>query len=158
MVGFYDVVVAFDHERRQAWIFSSGLPSGGTANVAEDRLKEVKDLLLDDNIHPWEVPFQSGNLYSPFDSHSYPPLVQKVIDYIYAGDIYQANLTRRYQTHYSGDPFILYRRLRERNPAPFAAYLNDENDVIASASPERFLKLTHGLVRQNPLRERHVGI
>lgn len=151
MVGFYDVVVAFDHEQRQAWIFSSGLPSGHP-NVAEDRLKEVKDLLLDDNIHPWEVPFQSGNLYSPFDSHSYPPLVQKVIDYIYAGDIYQANLTRRYQTHYSGDPFNLYRRLRERNPAPFAAYLNDENHVIASASPERFLKLNHGLVETKPIK------
>ena len=151
MVGFYDVVVAFDHKRRQAWIFSSGLPTGDLA-TAQSRLDHIKQKLFEDNVHPWEVPFQAGNLYSPFDSHSYPPLVQKVIDFIYAGDIYQANLTRRYQTHYTGDPFNLYRRLRQQNPAPFAAYIKDETHIIASASPERFLKLTDQHVETKPIK------
>jgi para-aminobenzoate synthetase component 1 len=151
MVGFYDVVLAFDHKRRQAWIFSSGFPSEDLAR-AQERLTCVKNRLFNDNIHPWEVPFQGGNLYSPFDSHSYPPLVQKVIDYIYAGDIYQANLTRRYQTHFTGDPFNLYRRLRLNNPAPFAAYIKDEQHVVASASPELFLKVINGQVETKPIK------
>ncbi len=151
MVGFYDVVLAFDHQRGKAWIFSSGFPAGDLS-VAQNRLDEVLSILHDTKIHPWEIPFQAGNLYSPYDHHTYPPLVQKVIDYIYAGDIYQANLTRRYQTHYSGDPFHLYRRLRQHNSAPFAAYIKDENHVIASASPERFLKLTGKSVETKPIK------
>lgn len=151
MVGFYDVVLAFDHKRRQSWIFSSGLPTGDI-EVAEERLNAIKARLFEDKIYPLERLFRGGNLYSPFDSHSYVPLVQKVIDYIYAGDIYQANLTRRYQTYYVGDPYNLYRRLRYRNPAPFAAYIKDEEHIIASASPERFLKLTGDTVETKPIK------
>lgn len=151
MVGFYDVVLAFDHKRRQAWIFSSGFPAGNLS-MAQHRLDETLSVIHEAKVHQWETPFQAGNLYSPYDRHTYPPLVQKVIDYIYAGDIYQANLTRRYQTHYSGDPYSLYRRLRQHNSAPFAAYIKDENHVIASASPERFLKLTGRSVETKPIK------
>jgi para-aminobenzoate synthetase component 1 len=77
-----------------------------------------------------------------------------VIDYIYAGDIYQANLSQRFQTILpEGDsPFALYQRLRRLNPAPFAAYLNFGDIVIASASPERFLQLRGGWVETRPIK------
>src|SRR5207245_9719569 len=62
----------------------------------------------------------------------------------YAGDIFQANLSQRLQAPLAGTPFELYRRLRQRNPAPFAAYLDFGQVVVASSSPERFLRVDDG--------------
>jgi len=65
--------------------------------------------------------------------------VARVIEYVYAGDIFQANLSQRLEAPLAGTPFELYRRLRRRNPAPFAAYLAFGDVVVVSSSPERFL-------------------
>jgi para-aminobenzoate synthetase component 1 len=74
------------------------------------------------------------------------------------GDLYQANLTRRLEAPFSGDPWPLYRRLRAGNPAPFGAWLDlgctdDGPRAILSASPEGFLSVTaDGLVRTDPIK------
>jgi para-aminobenzoate synthetase component 1 len=80
--------------------------------------------------------------------------VQKVIDYILAGDIFEANISQRFKADLPAGlaPFDLYRRLREINPAPFAAYLNFKDTQLASASPERFLKLSAGYVETRPIK------
>src|SRR5439155_23755400 len=61
-----------------------------------------------------------------------------------AGDIFQANLSQRLEAPLAGTPLDLYRRLRHRNPAPFSAYLDFGNVVVASSSPERFLRVEPG--------------
>jgi para-aminobenzoate synthetase component 1 len=80
-------------------------------------------------------------LRSTFTHRGYLDAVGRVRDYIIAGDIFQANLSQRFQTSMPGAPFDLYRRLRRRNPAPFAAYLDYGELAVLSASPERFLRL-----------------
>jgi para-aminobenzoate synthetase component 1 len=81
------------------------------------------------------------SLRSTFTHRGYLDAVGRVRDYILAGDIFQANLSQRFQTGMPEAPFDLYRRLRRRNPAPFAAYLDYGELAILSASPERFLRL-----------------
>jgi para-aminobenzoate synthetase component 1 len=82
-------------------------------------------------------------LRSTFTHRGYLDAVGKVREYIVAGDIFQANLSQRFQTPLREPPFELYRRLRRRNPAPFAAYLGFDDLTVLSASPERFLRLDH---------------
>jgi para-aminobenzoate synthetase component 1 len=75
-----------------------------------------------------------------------------VIDYIYAGDVFQVNLSQRL-LHAALDSSIeLYCRLRERNPAPFAGYLDGGAWQIASASPERFVRVDNGQVETRPIK------
>ena len=50
--------------------------------------------------------------------------VEAVRELIARGDIYQANLTRRLEAPFDGDPWPLYRRLRTGDPSLFAAYLD----------------------------------
>jgi para-aminobenzoate synthetase component 1 len=69
-------------------------------------------------------------------------MVQRGIDYIHAGDCFQVNLAQRLLYPATQPPLALYQQLRERNPAPFAAYFDLGEFVIASASPERFLRVT----------------
>ena len=69
----------------------------------------------------------------------YLPRARKVLDYIEAGDCYQANLTREFRAPCSGDPWTFYRHLHDTNPAPMGAYLEYPFGAVLSSSPERFL-------------------
>jgi para-aminobenzoate synthetase component 1 len=92
--------------------------------------------------------------FSPLDETGFPPsnfsradykrAVQRVRDYIYAGDVYQVNLSQRFQVPLAESGFDTYLRLRSKNPAPFAAYINLPEVQVLSASPERFLRFEPG--------------
>ena len=145
LVGFYDVVVAFDHLQKRAWILSTGFPettkradrASARANWMKELLKEAKPL------DPLSLFPESENWECNFTQNQYETAVQRVIDYIYAGDIFQANLSRRFKKIKPSalSAFEVYRRLRSLNPAPFAGFMNGGDLTIASSSPERFLKV-----------------
>ncbi|MBI5284250.1 MAG: aminodeoxychorismate synthase component I [Chloroflexi bacterium] len=78
---------------------------------------------------------------STFTAASYRRAVERVKVHIFAGDVYQVNLSQRFRLPLAGDPFDAYLRMRRVNPAPFAAYLNFPGMQVLSASPERFLHL-----------------
>ncbi|MFH1305141.1 MAG: aminodeoxychorismate synthase component I [Candidatus Omnitrophota bacterium] len=89
---------------------------------------------------------------SNFSKNGYMRSVQKVIDYIRAGDIYQACLAQRFHTMWTGAPYDLYLRLNKINPAPFSAYLNFKDCKVISSSPELFLRMAHGAVETRPMK------
>jgi para-aminobenzoate synthetase component I len=97
---------------------------------------------------------QEIGLRSTFTHRGYLDAVGRVREYIVAGDIFQANLSQRFQSSLPEEPFELYRRLRQRNPAPFAAYLDFGDLAVLSASPERFLRLDQErrLVETRPIK------
>ncbi|MFN6538979.1 MAG: anthranilate synthase component I [Nostoc sp. EkiNYC01] len=66
--------------------------------------------------------------------------VQKAKDYIKAGDIFQVVISQRLSTTYTGDPFALYRSLRQINPSPYMAYFHFQDWQIIGSSPEVMVK------------------
>ena len=100
-------------------------------------------------------------LRSSFTREGYLAAVARVRGYIFAGDIFQANLSQRFEAPVGESAWSLYTRLRRRNAAPFAAFLDFAEAAIVSASPERFLHVdTNGLVETRPIkgtRPRGVG-
>jgi para-aminobenzoate synthetase component 1 len=167
ILGLYDWVIAWDHQAGAAWIVSLGLPGCGPER--ELRARERLDLMAArarggnrqlgraadrpaaSPRHPaapsYPVTVSDAavaiGLRSTFTHRGYLDAVAKVREYIVAGDIFQANLSQRFQAPLLEPPFELYLRLRRRNPAPFAAYLAFDNVTVLSASPERFLRLDH---------------
>jgi para-aminobenzoate synthetase component I len=103
----------------------------------------------------------SVGLRSSFTYDGYLTAVARVREYIFAGDIFQANLSQRFDAPLAEAPWALYCRLRTRNAAPFAAYLDFPDVVVLSASPERFLRVdVGGHVETRPIkgtRPRGVG-
>lgn len=89
---------------------------------------------------------------SNFDQPSYMVCIDKIRDYISAGDIYQVNMSQRFQTGFNGNPFGLFRTLYQRNPAPFFAYIHAGNHQIVSTSPERFIKREKENVETRPIK------
>jgi para-aminobenzoate synthetase component 1 len=100
-------------------------------------------------------------LRSSFTHAGYLDAVNRVREYIYAGDIFQANLSQRFEAPLVESPWDLYRRLRTRNPAPFAAFIELPECAVLSASPERFMRVDAiGHVETRPIkgtRPRGVG-
>jgi para-aminobenzoate synthetase component 1 len=100
-------------------------------------------------------------LRSSFTHDGYLEAVARVREYIFAGDIFQANMSQRFEAPLAESPWALYRRLRARNAAPFGAYLDFPEVVVLSASPERFLRVAvTGQVETRPIkgtRPRGVG-
>ena len=91
-------------------------------------------------------------LWSNFSESTYLEAVRRAIDYIYAGDVFQVNLAQRLLARAADDSVALYLRLRKRNPAPFAGYFDLGTFQIASASPERFLRVADRQVETRPIK------
>jgi para-aminobenzoate synthetase component 1 len=93
------------------------------------------------------------DLRSSFTYEGYLRAVERVREYIFAGDIFQANLSQRFESSLRESPWSFYTRLRSRNAAPFAAFLETPEATIISASPERFLHVDRtGLVETRPIK------
>ena len=130
VVGFYDAVAAFDHHARKAWVIARSAPR---AAWLRSQLGETEP----PTPHIAPVSWRAESRRTQHEGR-----VRAAIEAIRAGDIYQANITQRFHTPLppGAAPFAIYRALRARTPAPFAAFLNaGEGLVLASASPERFL-------------------
>lgn len=79
--------------------------------------------------------------------------VGRALEYIAAGDIYQANLSRswRAQLNEGVQPFHLYQRLRQTNPGPFCALAIIDDIAVVSSSPERLVSVRDGWIATRPI-------
>ena len=79
--------------------------------------------------------------------------VRRILDYLAAGDVFQANLSRGWQAEFAStlDPAALFARLRSHNPAPFAGIFAGAGWAVASASPERLVSVRGDLVETRPI-------
>jgi len=172
-------VIAWDHQLGEGWIVSTGDPATGTAREthAHARLAEVLQCLvapasaaLGDALLACPGPLDRDTgaapgypvigvedaefvqLRSTFTHRGYLSAVQRVREYILAGDIFQANLSQRFQAPVPETPGRLYARLRRRNPAPFGAWLSLDDVTLLSVSPERFLRLEGRAVETRPIK------
>jgi para-aminobenzoate synthetase component 1 len=90
---------------------------------------------------------------SSFTHQGYLEAVARVREYILAGDIFQTNLSQRFEAPLHEEPWEVYLRMRQRNAAPFAAYFDFPDAVVLSASPERFLRVdVEGRVETRPIK------
>ena len=93
-----------------------------------------------------------GGWLGNFDSSGFRDAVQRARDYIYAGDVFQVNLSQRLLCPARCDSAMLYQRLRQVNAAPFAGYLDIGSAQIISASPERFLQVKDRWIETRPIK------
>lgn len=158
-LGCYDLVLGFDLLEKKAWIFSSGYPE----KEPKARLLRAQSRMSDGlswlqlqkakKFIPSSAVITRDQIQSPFTKETYCDAVSQFIEYILAGDIFEGTMSQRLSAPMPDmSPFELYERLRRFNPAPFSAYLNFPDQVIASASPERFLKLHQGVVETRPIK------
>jgi para-aminobenzoate synthetase component 1 len=157
-LAFYDAAVAFDHLENKTYLISTGFPEldeGKRLRRAEERLQELRSRVLFAAPPSHFVPgasVKAAALKANFTHKDYLKAVETAREFICAGDIFQVNLSQRFETDLNTPPYELYQRLRQINPAPFANYFNFEGVSIVGASPERFLKVRGDLVETRPIK------
>ncbi|OIQ85109.1 aminodeoxychorismate synthase component 1 [mine drainage metagenome] len=150
--AFYDGVMVFErgvpgvrcvanpvHRRSAGEILERLRAAIGAAHAEEVRADAVAD----------ERP---GEPVANFSRSDYERAVAAVRERIATGEVYQVNLSQRFDLPMSGDAYALYLRLRKLSPAPFACFLNGGDWQVASSSPERFLRLQGRRVETRPIK------
>jgi para-aminobenzoate synthetase component 1 len=173
--GFYDRVLALDHKDRRLYVMSTGLPE--TSQVLQARRARGRNQYVVNKLRAAE---QNGfltrgarkavgafpekqaragrpvsHLVSNVNRADYLCSVQKALDYIRAGEIYQVNLSQRFTFSLEDaqvNPVDIYTRLTHLSPGCFGGYLDCGEYQIISSSPERFLNLKGDTVRTRPMK------
>jgi len=159
-LAFYDLAIAYSYSQNKFYVVSTGFPEKGLRGEkrAEERLKLVlgrlralKGKKFNNSIVSPSI-INGRDILSNFTKASYLNTLDRIKEYIAAGDIYQVNLSQRFTCNLQMDSFELYKRLAKINPAPFGGFLNFGEESIISASPERFLYLKDDVVRTRPMK------
>lgn len=138
----FDCVAAFDHMQERAWIISE---TPERADEMEELLRHRPRALGGHAIEGWQ---------SNFTREAYEAAIARTVEFILAGDIFQANITQMFSAPIPQgfDPLAFYRVLRQKNPATFAAYMDYGSIQIASSSPERLLRHDGTMVEARPIK------
>ena len=144
--SFYDTIIGFDHLENRCFLLSVNINQDSHKST-EKRIDHVLRMIRNGSNIPYEEESRlSGSrkkrkIISNFSKENYLVAVERAKQYINAGDIYQVNLSQRFQTQIETPPYDIYKRLRNINPEPFSCYLQFDNKQVISSSPERFLLL-----------------
>ncbi len=153
-MGFYDGIIILDHLEQKLYLSTLGIVANEYDRIEylesklRQGLKTVDDGLIS-NIPPiWE----ETEITSNFTRDEYMDALDRIHEYIRLGDIYQVNLTQRFEADMQCDPQTLYQVLRKINPAPFASIVEFGEGTIVSSSPERYLKLREKMMQTRPIK------
>ena len=144
--SFYDTVIGFDNLESKGYITSVNL-SPHSKRSTEESLNNISRMINHEANAPCDKEQRFNEkrtkrkIISNFSKEDYLKTIERAKHYIRAGDIYQVNLSQRFQTQTDMQPYEIYKRLRKINPAPFSCFLKFDNKYIISSSPERFLSV-----------------
>ncbi|MNO92935.1 Aminodeoxychorismate synthase component 1 [compost metagenome] len=145
-LGLYLWALVSDHQLR-----TSQLVFHPRLETSERR--RLTELFAGEATTPQLPPFSlQAGFRADLEKAQYQAALQRVQDYILAGDCYQVNYTQRFRAPCSGSPWLAYQALRRACPTPFAGYLNLAQGAILSLSPERFIQLHRRQVETRPIK------
>jgi para-aminobenzoate synthetase component 1 len=132
----YPALLAFDHARRRVLAVGRGAGS----EQARARARLAQGWLA----RPARPAAPLGAALEADDPQAYEAAVAEVVRRIGEGEIFQANIARRWRGRLGpgAHPVDLVTRLAAESPAPFAAYLRLPGRAVVSNSPERFVRVT----------------
>ncbi len=161
IVGFHDSLVVFDHHTGQTWVVSTGIQPDGSrdehhARQAADRWRRRLSTApgpVAEASPANRGPIAPGLvLQSSLGPAGYRAAVERALDYIRVGHIYQVNLAQRFEAAIREDAWVLFQQLFSASPSPFGAFLDFGDFQLASISPELFLRFSGGHILTRPIK------
>lgn len=148
-------VVVFDNLRGTLSLIVNADPQQADAyNDAQLRLDDLQSALC----APVPVPelvtgreVNEADFESRFKQPDFERGVNRIKDYILAGDVMQVVIAQRMSVPFTGDPMNVYRALRYLNPSPYMVFFNMGDHHVVSASPEILARVEEGKITVRPL-------
>ena len=139
----FDKVICFDHFK-QKLILIVNIETNNLQKNYKKGIKELEELdyIIRKHVKTLVQPLKLLEDFKPvLSKEEYCQMVEKGIDYIKEGDIFQVVLSNRLYAKATGSLFDSYRVLRTTNPSPYMFYFASDNIEVAGASPETLIKL-----------------
>jgi len=153
---FYRSILCYNHARKTYCLYTRTLTDNANTSEEPDKAATYRRIESWKNIDYKETARRRSSfplkLQSHFSQSDYIDTILRALNYIEEGDIYQVNLSQRFHTLYDGDPYGLFLKLHQINPAPFFAYLNAGPFQIVCSSPERFLYVKGREIETRPIK------
>ena len=160
-ICFYNAVIIYNHQEEKMYISYFDPRCECRVRSLEQIKEELRSippgLYHLTGISPGRKTIKNGELLKKFRGdftrREYMDAINRIKEYILAGDVYQADMTQRFETDMENiPPWDLYKRLMHINPSPFASYLNFAGVTVVSSSPERFLIVNDRYVETRPIK------
>jgi anthranilate synthase component 1 len=155
---FTDTILVFDHLKHTIKVVAHCRLDGdleASYRQACWRIDELVERLarpLPAAPYPIEpAPARQATVSSNTEKADFMRKVERCRDYIVAGDIYQVQISQRFQRPTHAHPFSVYRALRTVNPSPYMYYLAMGDSYIIGASPEMLVRVEDGRVETHPI-------
>ncbi len=156
--GFYKTILVFDNRQHKLIVFNNIL-SSLPGNIEDKYKKAVEELeeiemLIKKPIEPRKKNKEKaviGEFKSDFDKKEYFKSVDRIKEYIRAGDAFQVVLSQRFRMKCTIDPYSIYRSLRIINPSPYMYFMKLGDAYIVGASPELLVRVENGVVETRPI-------
>lgn len=154
---FYDRFIAYDHRSGLFWIVVLELPDDAENPTDKFASLELR-LRRSEEIRLGELPSASmedtdlAGVRRNMPQQTYLDAVDRIRQYIRNGDVYQVNISHRFELPFRGSPIRLFRWQNRRNPAGYAAYIDAGGFQIVSASPEMFVTICDGSIQTKPIK------
>jgi anthranilate synthase component I len=158
--AFYDRMVVFDNINKTVVVVTMARLDGtDPANAYAAACRRVDEMVAELAAPGSDLPLAdidtSGDPQIPntanFSQPDFERAVEKCVEYIRAGDIFQVVLSQRLELDILADPFEIYRTLRVVNPSPFMFYLRTPSVTLVGSSPEVLVRVVDGRVTVRPL-------
>jgi anthranilate synthase component 1 len=149
-----DVLVAFDHLRHEVTILANvfaGDEVERSYGQAAATIAEVKERLAGPVPQIGRGRRESPEFASNMGADGFADAVERVKEYIRAGDAYQVVPSQRWTADCPVEAFSIYRGLRAINPSPYMYFLDFEDFEVAGASPESLVKVNGRHVELKPI-------
>ncbi|MEE2757248.1 MAG: aminodeoxychorismate synthase component I [Myxococcota bacterium] len=139
---FVERFIVFDHLEKKQYVCALETPENKeSVDIWFNRCRRLK---IHEEQFDQPVDFRVGHFLPAHSRDEYLENIEKALEYIRSGESYEVCLTTQFTGRPIEDPLGLYRQLRRAHDVPFGAFLKSNNLAIASASPERFLKISNG--------------
>ena len=160
--AFYDQMVVFDNVSKTIIVVAMARldrPDVDPAAAYEDACRRV-DRLVDQlssgpsELRPVDLS-EDGEMSLAYESNftqaDFEQAVEKCVEYIRAGDIFQVVFSQRLEVPIRSHPFEIYRTLRVVNPSPFMFYVRTPSVTLVGSSPEVMARVVDGKLTVRPL-------
>jgi anthranilate synthase component I len=147
-----DTVVAFDHLKRTITVLANVYP-GDPQDAAQIKIAEVKAVLAGPlpPAGPHDPERAAPNFESNLTRAQFEANVARIIEYVFAGDVFQAVPSQRWSAPVPVSAFSIYRGLRAVNASPYMYFLDFGDFEIAGASPEPLVTVSGRKVSTRPI-------
>ena len=118
---------------------------------AHERLLELKEAFSRPVSPQSEQITLTSEMSSNMTREQFERMVERARDHIVEGDVFQIVLSQRFSTSFEGDPFRLYRALRQVNPSPYLFHLEFDAFTLVGSSPEVLVRVENGRAELLPI-------